>query len=165
MNDQVRIVHGSATDLPFPDESFDRAYSQNVLMNIADKRRFYRETFRVLHPGGIFAVDRIAVGLNGPPTYPQPWASVAEASFLASPEEIRADIAAARFDIATFRDMTDEASAFQDEARRRIQADGPPRLGLHVLLGDRFRELMRNSADSLANHRTSVIQCLLRRPE
>ncbi len=165
MSDQVRIVHGTATDLPFPDDSFDRAYSQNVLMNIADKQRFYREAFRVLRPGGMFAVDQIALGLNGPPTYPQPWASVAEASFLAAPEEIRADIAAAGFDIVTFRDATDEAIAFQEEARRRIQTEGPPRLGLHVLLGDRFREVMRNSADSLAHRRTSVIQCLLHRAE
>jgi SAM-dependent methyltransferase len=165
MSDQVRIVQGSATDLPFPDQSFDRAYSQNVLMNIADKRRFYREAFRVLRPGGLFAVDQTALGPNGPPSYPQPWASVAEASFLAMPEEIRTNSAAAGFDIVMLRDATDEAIAFQEEMRRRVQAEGPPRLGLHVLLGDRFRELMRNSADSLAERRTSIIQCLLRRPE
>jgi sarcosine/dimethylglycine N-methyltransferase len=165
MSDQVRIVQGSATDLPFPDQSFDRAYSQNVLMNIADKRRFYREAFRVLRPGGLLAVDQTALGPNGPPRYPQPWASVAEASFLAKPEEIRSDSAAAGFDIVILRDGTDEAIAFQQEMRRRVQAEGPPRLGLDVLLGDRFRELMRNSADSLAEQRTSIIQCLLRRPE
>jgi SAM-dependent methyltransferase len=165
MSDQVRIVQGSATDLPFPDQSFDRAYSQNVLMNIADKRRFYREAFRVLRPGGLLAVDQTALGRNGPPRYPQPWASVAEASFLAKPEDIRSDSAAAGFDIVILRDGTDEAIAFQQEMRRRVQAEGPPRLGLDVLLGDRFRELMRNSADSLAEQRTSIIQCLLRRPE
>lgn len=165
MSDQVRIVHGSATDLPFPDQSFDRAYSQNVLMNIADKRRFYREAFRVLRPGGLLALDQTALGPNGPPSYPQPWASVAEASFLAPPKEIRSDSAAAGFEIVTLRDATDEAIAFQEEMRRRVQIEGPPRLGLQVLVGDRFRELMRNSADSLAQRRTSVIQCLLRRPE
>ena len=165
MSDQVQIVHGSAIDLPFPDQSFDRAYSQNVLMNIADKPRFYREAFRVLRPGGLFAVDQTAVGPNGPPNYPQPWASVAEASFLATPEEIRSDSAAAAFDILMLRDATDEAIAFQEAMRRRVQAEGPPRLGLQVLLGDRFRELMHNSAESLAERRTSIIQCLLRRPE
>ena len=165
MSEQVRIVHGSAIDLPFPDQSFDCAYSQNVLMNIADKRRFYQQAFRVLRPGGLFAVDQTALGPNGPPSYPQPWASVAEASFLAKPEEIRGDSAAAGFDILMLRDATDDAIAFQEEARRRIQAEGPPRLGLQVLLGDRFRELMRNSADSLAQRHTSVIQCLLRRPQ
>jgi len=165
MSEQVRIMHGSATELPFPDQSFDRAYSQNVLMNIADKRRFYREAFRVLRPGGLLAVDQIALGLNGPPGYPQPWASVAEASFLAAPDEIRDDSAAVGFDILVLRDATDEAIAFHEEMRRRMKAEGPPRLGLQVLVGDRFRELMRNSADSLAQRQTSVIQCLLRRPE
>lgn len=165
MSEQVRIVRGSATDLPFPDRSFDRAYSQNVLMNIADKPRFYREAFRVLRPGGLLAVDQTALGPNGPPSYPQPWASMAEASFLATPEEIRGDSAAAGFHILVLRDATDEVITFQEEMRRRMQAEGPPRLGLQVLLGDRFRELMRNSADSLAARQTSAIQCLLRRPE
>jgi sarcosine/dimethylglycine N-methyltransferase len=165
MGDQVRTVHSSATDLPFPDQSFDRAYSQNVLMNIADKRRFYREALRVLRPGGLLAVDQIALGLNGPPGYPQPWASVAEASFLAAPDEIRDDSAAVGFDILVLRDATDEAIAFHEEMRRRMKAEGPPPLGLQVLVGDRFRELVRNSADSLAQRHTRVIQCLLRRPQ
>jgi ubiquinone/menaquinone biosynthesis C-methylase UbiE len=165
MTDQVRIVHGSATELPFPDGSFDRAYSQNVLMNIADKSRFYREALRVLRPGGLLAVDQIASGPNGPPGYPQPWASVAEASFLATPEEISVDSAAAGFEVVTLRDATDETVAFQEEMKRRVQAEGPPRLGIHILLGDRFRELMRNSADSLRERRTIVVQCLLRRLE
>ncbi len=165
MADQVRIAHGSATDLPFPDDSFDRSYSQNVLMNIADKRRFYREAFRVLRPGSLFAVDQIVVGPNGPPAYPQPWASVAEASFLAAPEDIPANIADAGFEILELRDATEEAIVFQAEARRRMQEEGPPRLGLQVLLEDRFRELVRNSAEALAQGRTKVMQCLLRRPE
>jgi sarcosine/dimethylglycine N-methyltransferase len=164
MSDQVQILHGSATDLPFPDESFDRAYSQNALMNIADKRRVYREAFRVLRPGGLFAVDQIALGPDGPPNYPQHWASVSEASFLSTPEEISSDIAATGFNIVMLRDATDEAIAFQEEMKRRLQVEGPPRLGLHVLVGERFRQLVRNSAESLTERRTSVIQCLLRRP-
>ncbi len=35
----------------FLNSGFDRAYSHNVLMNIADKARAYREAFRVLKPG------------------------------------------------------------------------------------------------------------------
>ena len=72
---------------------------------------------------------------------------------------------AAGFDVVTLRDATNETVAFQEEMKRRVQTEGPPRLGIHILLGDRFRELMRNSADSLRERRTIVVQCLLRRLE
>jgi ubiquinone/menaquinone biosynthesis C-methylase UbiE len=37
MSERVTILEGSALSLPFPNAAFDRAVSQNVLMNIADK--------------------------------------------------------------------------------------------------------------------------------
>ena len=40
LSDCVRVVEGSALDLPFAENAFDRAYSENVAMNIEDKRRF-----------------------------------------------------------------------------------------------------------------------------
>jgi SAM-dependent methyltransferase len=48
--DRVQILHGSALSLPLPDNSFDRAYSQAVLMNVSDKRGAFREALRVLRP-------------------------------------------------------------------------------------------------------------------
>jgi SAM-dependent methyltransferase len=47
---RVRILQGSALALPLPDAAFDAGYSQNVIMNIADKPLFYREAYRVLRP-------------------------------------------------------------------------------------------------------------------
>ena len=47
---RVRIFEGSALALPFPDASFDRAYSHGVMMSIADKGGAYREAYRVLKP-------------------------------------------------------------------------------------------------------------------
>ena len=93
----VDFLAGSATALPFPEDTFDRAYSQNVVMNIADKTRFYSEAFRVLRPGGIAVFSNLAAGPNGDAIYPTPWAETAATSFLSTAAQTEADIARCRF--------------------------------------------------------------------
>ena len=78
-------VEGSATDLPFEDDGFDRAYSENVAMNIDDKRRFYAEALRVLRPGAVFAFSHYGAGPKGEPDYPLPWAAGPGTSFCVRP--------------------------------------------------------------------------------
>jgi ubiquinone/menaquinone biosynthesis C-methylase UbiE len=46
------VVEGSATELPFPDESFDVACSFKVLAHVRDIRRALAEMARVVRPGG-----------------------------------------------------------------------------------------------------------------
>ena len=63
------MIESSALDLPLPDGGFDRAYSQNVVMNIADKPGFYREALRVLRPGGVLALSNLGAGPAGAPLF------------------------------------------------------------------------------------------------
>jgi SAM-dependent methyltransferase len=106
--DQVTIKNGSALALPAPSNAFDRAYSQNVIMNIADKRGFYREAFRALRPGALLALSNLCLGNSGAVVYPVPWAETAATSFLVPAEEMESEIRGAGFEIVSFRDTSAE---------------------------------------------------------
>jgi ubiquinone/menaquinone biosynthesis C-methylase UbiE len=52
--DSVRFVQGDVGQLPFGDDTFDIVLSMNGFHAFPDKEAAYRETLRVLKPGGIF---------------------------------------------------------------------------------------------------------------
>jgi SAM-dependent methyltransferase len=53
---RARVVRGTAYDLPFADDSFDRVVAAEVLEHLPQDERAMRELFRVLKPGGLVAV-------------------------------------------------------------------------------------------------------------
>lgn len=164
MAERVTILHGDALALPLPDAKFDRAYSQNVAMNIADKRAMYREALRVLKPGGLLALSNVCAGPNGPPYFPVPWAASQATSFLATPDEMHADLLAAGFEIVQFRETTQSVLADQIKDRQRMESGKVPPLGVHLIIGERAREYRINSARSLEDGRTATVEALARKP-
>ncbi len=60
----VSVEGASAVDLPFPDESFDAAYSLYVLEHVPDRHRALQEMWRVLKPGGCMIATVPASALN-----------------------------------------------------------------------------------------------------
>ena len=159
--DRVTFLNGSALDLPVPDGAFDAAYSQNVIMNIADKRRFYREAFRALRAGGRLALSNLCAGAKGDPYYPVPWATTAETSFLATQDEMRADLAAAGFEIAHFEDTTAAAVEMQRRAR---ESGEPLRIAVQVIMGERARDMQINTSRNVEEGRVATVEALVRKP-
>jgi sarcosine/dimethylglycine N-methyltransferase len=51
----VTFTHGSATAMPYEDNTFTHVVSQDALFLIPDKPKTHSEVFRVLQPGGVFA--------------------------------------------------------------------------------------------------------------
>ncbi len=52
----IRVRHGSATALPFPDHTFTHVMALEGPLHFDTRRRFFEEAFRVLRPGGVVAV-------------------------------------------------------------------------------------------------------------
>ncbi len=164
MSTQVTIVHGSALALPFPDASFDRAYSQNVVMNIAGKVTFYREACRVLKPGGILVMSNLARGSGSEPDYPTPWAATATTSFLSTIDETKAEIAAAGLEIVAFKDTSADAMKAQVATLNRLQTAGLPPLSAHLIVGPRLREYQINSNRNFVEGRIISLEVVAQRP-
>ena len=162
--DRVRITQGSALALPVPDGAFDAAYSQNVIMNIADKQLFYREAFRALRPGGRLALSNLCAGPVGEPYFPVPWATTRDTSFLATPESMRADLLAAGFEIADFRDITAATLDAQRRTRERIDKGDMPKIAVDIIMGERAPEMQWNSIRTIEDGRGLAIEALARKP-
>ena len=57
LRDRLAFEKASATELPFPDGTFSRVWSQAVIYHVPDKRSVLKEVHRVLENGGIFVFD------------------------------------------------------------------------------------------------------------
>ncbi|HQA69778.1 MAG TPA: hypothetical protein PK801_15745, partial [Aggregatilineales bacterium] len=94
--------------------------------------------------------------------FPVPWAASPESSFLKPPEEMRALITGAGFRERAWEDVTGTALAWF-QRRPAPPGDGPPPLGLHLLLGEVFPQTFQNTVLSLEEGRISVIRAVFER--
>ncbi len=154
LSERVRLESGDATNLEqFAPSSFDAAWSIHVGMNIEDKGSLYASVAQVLKPGAPFALFDILASGTEEPQYPAPWAATPGQSFLASADEMSAHLERAGFSVLDIRDQTSKALTFVDESIAQTKSGGVPPLGLHLVLGPVFSEIIAGVRRNLSEGR------------
>ena len=140
----VEFVQSSALNMAFPTETFDRANMIHVGMNIADKAGVFREVWRVLKPGGIFAIFDILRARNDKMAYAVPWATSDETSFVADVSSYRDALQKAGFRVERERNRKAFAIEFIERSIARSAQSGQPALSLQLLMGDLAPVMIKN---------------------
>lgn len=166
LSDRTTFRVANALDLPFEASSFDYAWTQHVAMNIRDRARLYSEVFRVLKPGGQFAIHDVVQMGDRPLILPVPWARVAESSFLLSSAAMRETLTKTGFEIESWSDTTEATKAWIAHLlAARAAMSAPPPMGLHVVTGADFPIMIANLGRNLDEGRAGLVQAVLRRPK
>lgn len=144
LDHKTQFVVGNATELPFPSNLFDAVWTQHVQMNIPDKEQFYSEIHRVLKPGGFFLYYDIFKKNDREVSYPMPWASIADHSFLFKTQALQNILHDFGFKKSMVRNETKAGIAFFEALVARLKEFGPPKMGLNVLMGESAKPKLLN---------------------
>jgi MPBQ/MSBQ methyltransferase len=150
----------SALELPFPDASFEVAWTEHVQMNVPDKARFYGEIRRVLVPGGRLLFHDVFLGPAGAPHFPVPWAGDASISHLEDPAEIARLLPSLGLRQVHWEDVSARSLAWFRALLERFASRGRPPLGLHLLMGAEAPQKFENLVRNLAEQRIVVVQAV-----
>jgi SAM-dependent methyltransferase len=120
--ENAEFLKGQIENIPLPDGSVDVIVSNCVINLSADKDRVLREAFRVLRPGGRFAVSDVVVSGEIPPAIRQSillWVGCVAGAL--SEDEYRKKLAA-----AGFADITVEPTRIYrlEDAREFLESAG-----------------------------------------
>ncbi|MEJ2566458.1 MAG: methyltransferase domain-containing protein [Anaerolineales bacterium] len=158
LEDRIKVHQGSALDLPFPDDSFDVVWMQNVGMNIVDKQQLYGEISRVLKPGGRYAFQEMAAGEVVTSYFPLPWASDPADNFLVSAEEMCAVLGECGLIAELFEDTSD---VHLSRSTANATPATPGQLGLAVFVDD-LAQKAGNARRSLEEGQVRLVRGVFR---
>lgn len=164
LGQKTSFVTASALDMPVPDAGFDLAVMLHVGMNIENKPRLFAEVARVLSSGGTFAIFDVMGGAgNEPLTFPLPWSTVPDTSFVDPPGTYRDCATEAGLSLIAETDRTEFAKAFFEEVFARTAEKGVSPLGIHLMMGETALEKFRNYVTDLQAGRIRPTEMIFRK--
>ena len=164
LDDRVHIEQGDAQNLPYPDATFDGAYTQHVTMNIADRPRFFSEAWRVLKPGAYFGLTEHGLGPMGSLHFPLPWSEDGSGAYMIPPAQTRDFLESAGFVDIQMEDTGPKYLAAYKRVMELAAQGALPPLGIHLLLGENALQKTRNSARNIEEKRSHPVQVICRKP-
>ncbi len=164
LSGQVSFSEASALALPFAQDEFDVATMLHVGMNIEDKAALFAEVFRVLKPGGIFAIYDVMRMGDDEPTFPLPWSTVPADSYVRTPLDYSDGLEAAGFAVDSERNLRGFGVEFMERGQARAAEKGPSPLGPLLVLGPDGPPRMANLLAAFRNHALAPVEIFARRP-
>ena len=165
---KTTFVQGDATELPFPADHFDHAWTQHVAMNIPDKHKLYEGVYRVLKPGGAFAIYDAVQGGIAPILYPTPWARDARISFVATAQEVEEALRTAGFTIISSGDQSAIVAEWFQQMRKpqsdaQTAGQTPKRLSAPAILGADLGPAVANFGKNVLEDRVRIHQIIAKK--
>lgn len=179
LSHMVEFLQQDMTHLLFDDQVFDSVWTLHTLMNIEDKDKLFDDVFRVLKPGGCFALYEICRGDNSPPYFPVPWAADASMSFLLSPDTLRHALIEYGFAEVQWQDVSQKSmgwfqkisaqkatsvSVSGDRNGEQKAAEKKPLPNISILMGKSAAEKSRNVFRNLSEDRIRTVFGVYRKP-
>ena len=162
MHGRVRFQQGDALDMPFDDGSFDALWTQNVLMNVEDKRRLFAQFRRVLRPQGRLIFQTIVAGPVPGVHYPVMWARDAGTSFLEPPDTLRQMLSDAGFRELVWVDVSSNPEMTMSAGIRAADRRGAPPLPA-ILFPDEWDQIRANIARNREENRLLIVYAVYER--
>jgi ubiquinone/menaquinone biosynthesis C-methylase UbiE len=164
LSENISLMTGSATELPFPDASFDHACMLHVGMNIRNKAAVFSEACRALRPGARFAVYDVMQLKDQPLAWPVAWSPGPETSFLATPDAYSTLLESAGFKVKSVTSNASLALTVFERIMETAATSGLPPLGLHILMGDQAKLKLRNMYDNVKNGIIAPVMIISHKP-
>lgn len=157
----LTFTKGDATKIPCENNEFDFVLTQHVQMNIANKDKFLFEVFRVLKPGGFFALHDIFRSTGAPQVdFPVPWAENDSISFLTEWENYKSLIENNGFIFKEEEDVTEPGINWLNAMTERAAQVGHPPVSIQLVMGDTAGEKIMNVKRALDEKRIRVVQAV-----
>ena len=152
MTEQVSFQVGSATSIPFDDDTFDASTMLHVGMNIPDKGLLFSEMARVTKPDGSIVVYDVMRTGEDDLVFPMPWSSSSEYSFVDTVDAYVKAAENAGLELLTVDDHAEMALSFFSNPPSE-----PPPVNLGHLMGTGMPEMVANAGNAIKSGTISPV--------